>query len=292
MDGEKRRRKTSINLMGRRDPATCGMWENRSICPVTRNLPTRMSPAAFREMCKLLRNQERPVCIQCKGDRQPAGLELIDLKSELKKENDMGSVKRWSDTCGLCGEKKIVSNVKGEKCCSSCEFVFRAAHNHPERLVDALKAVHGNGYLEQLAPKQAVEACDCGSVREDLINAQRRLHAAEQVIENTRIILGIEDKDESILEGAKRKMGMLRNAVDLFHETCKALEVDVVMGDELVSVAEKIMAELKMLRETYSDLPAVSGEIGGREAVLLDLALDVMAGKVSGIDADRIAALR
>ena len=30
----------------------------------------------------------------------------------------------------------------------------------------------------------------------------------------------------------------------------------------------------------------------GRDAVLLDLALDVLAGRVSGLDAERIAALR
>lgn len=129
-------------------------------------------------------------------------------------------------------------------------------------------------------------------MREDLINAQRRLHAAEQVIENVRIILGVEDKDESVLDGASRHQRRLQKAVAIWEETCVALDVDQSKIDDLPAVADKIMKELKMMRDFYNDFPQRTSSDSSREGVLLDLALDALSGKISGIDAERIAALR
>lgn len=291
MDGEKKLRRPSVQIMGRRDPETCGVWSNTTICPVTMNLPTRMLESAFKRICLRLRRPDRPVCIKCNGKKMPDGLEFIDLENKEKKETDMGQ-ESTPGICDLCGEAKNLKTTRGKKCCPTCEFIWRAANNTPARVVDAVRIAQGEDYIRQFAPKTIEKKCDCGSVREDLINAQRRLHAAEQVIENVRIILGVEDKDESVLDGASRHQRRLQKAVAIWEETCVALDVDQSKIDDLPAVADKIMKELKMMRDFYNDFPQRTSSDSSREGVLLDLALDALSGKISGIDAERIAALR
>lgn len=389
MAEEKKMRPASLSFMGRRDPATCGIWRNTTICPVTKNLPTRMLETAFRQMCARLRLPDRPICIKCKGKIVPVGLEFIDLENELKKENDMGTVKSWFDICYLCGEKKTVRKVKDHPCCPTCEHIFRSAHSAPDRLVDALRAAHCDEYAQKFAPVVGDDGplslatmvgqirerhnlagdadvlpfvdnlvAEVAARREDLINALRRLHAAEEVIENVRIVLRAEDGNESVLESAQRVMTQRIDSMFVLHKIEELLDrsegvsvVDAVeaalagksfavyiiseissllgvaegediigkvktlidedkdserfamriseilqldIDDDLEEVAAERMRELTSLRGMKDDV--LNGELEkpwtGRESALLDLALDALAGNISGLDAGRIAALR
>jgi len=163
MDGEKKLRRPSVQIMGRRDPETCGVWSNTTICPVTMNLPTRMLESAFKRICLRLRRPDRPVCIKCNGKKMPDGLEFIDLENKEKKETDMGQ-ESTPGICDLCGEAKNLKTTRGKKCCPTCEFIWRAANNtRPEWsmpfALHRVKIISGNSLLRQSRKNATADRC-------------------------------------------------------------------------------------------------------------------------------------
>jgi len=135
---------------------------------------------------------------------------------------------------------------------------------------------------------------------EDTTTAQRRLHAAEQIVETVRGQVDAAE-DESIIEAVQRLQRDRQKAIDIWFETTGILGADVVHCDSLPTIARGMVGELHRLMQQVTAMESISAgevitgelsEIGGRDAVLLDLALDVLAGKIAGLDAERINALR
>jgi hypothetical protein len=140
---------------------------------------------------------------------------------------------------------------------------------------------------------------------------KNRLDATKHIIATIRDQLDL-DEGQPILEAVALLQRERQRATDIWFETLGILGADVTLdADNLPIVARNIMAVNHQLRQqvidlekiidgddfTASDLAKVAGTITPttatpRAAILLDLALDVIAGRVSGLDAERIAALR
>ena len=329
------------------------------------------------------------------GQSPPAELELVaadQLNQSTIKENDMsmygeceicGEKKkvrsvRNKNSCATCEHIWRASNVQPDlvlKTLASAkgdDYLRRAVGvmppPEPAGTSDTIAVLARIRTTHQLEPEADIEAFVTNlaeeleaanstvvDVREDRINVQRRLRAAEQVIADIRIILGIEnDADTSALEAIQRmkidmktvlesykaqsreiegiralrdewndminRLGNIRTALnadpdddlvvlagdvnhdaDLFGQIVEALGIDADDIEQAPQLVAGILVREQQLLQKVSDLekivdneslPAVLDWTTDRSSALLDLALDVIAGRVSGLDAERIAALR
>lgn len=139
-------------------------------CPITCGLPTRMTAAGFARACKARREmgedrggeplqasavaafkvrKKMDVCAECRGKRQPAELELIELT-----EGDM-VVSKKNANCESCGKGKLnLSSCSGDVVCSSCAAVYGAINN---RLPILAAAVRRLGKADQLVAAMVAE---------------------------------------------------------------------------------------------------------------------------------------
>lgn len=77
-----------------------------SYCPVTSNLPTRMTEAAFRQRCLVHMSADDGYCPDvCLGKVLPDGLVFIKLET-TEKEKDLSSNGETKGQCALCGKTK------------------------------------------------------------------------------------------------------------------------------------------------------------------------------------------
>lgn len=144
------------------------------ICPATSGLPTRMSEAGWKALCKSTRQRERAsghtaaseirrrlnYCEICKGKIRPKGLEIIPaaemaaLKQHHREEEIMGKV---SGKCTACARSTgALSTCHGERLCASCSAVYAAANNRPTVLVESLRKLQPQ-LLEELAGSPTVQ---------------------------------------------------------------------------------------------------------------------------------------
>ena len=144
----------------------------------------------------------------------------------------------------------------------------------------------------------------------DVAYLKARLDATKQVIATIRAQLDLDD-EQSILEAVAKLQRERQDATDICLETLGIINPVFSAAVNLPPAAREMMKENHQLRQQVadlegiidgddfiaSDLATMAGTIPPttatpRAAILLDLALDVIAGKVSGLDAERIAALR
>ena len=115
------------------------------VCPLTSNLPTRMTQKSFDRMCAATKARElEPTrwgcermiiscCTTCKGN--PKGLTIIDEKEM----NQVAGIKS-KGTCESCKGKNVtIGNNYGLKMCSSCAAVFSAVNNRFPVVAEAVK---------------------------------------------------------------------------------------------------------------------------------------------------------
>lgn len=132
---------------------------------------------------------------------------------------------------------------------------------------------------------------------------QRERQQAMDSMYEIRGLMGI-DQDESIIDAISGLRREWQHAVKLCTETLAMLGADAGTNlNNLPQLAAELFASNDRRRHHIADLEAIVdgdqiqptiGEIvhDTRTSTLLDLAIDVIAGRVSGIDAERIAALR
>jgi hypothetical protein len=115
------------------------------VCPLTGNLPTRMTKKSFDRMCAATKARElEPTrwgcermiiscCTTCKGN--PKGLTIIDEKEM----NQVAGIK-MRGTCESCKGKNVtIGNNYGLNMCSSCAAVFSAVNNRFPVVAEAVK---------------------------------------------------------------------------------------------------------------------------------------------------------
>jgi len=226
------------------------------LCPVTGGRPTRMLRRTFSAMCVRAQLEWDSSCrFICKGRWPQAGLELIDdVKNFASEEDNIMAAK--AGTCELCGKAANVKRIREKSCCATCEHVWRAAHNAPALLIEALNQVRGETYL-----REKVGA----AVPADYDDMKRRLHAMEQTYENMRLALGCQG-DEAALESVIRLVKERDGALDDLQQ------IRVIVGpSRVLPLPEYIESMVNDKAEATRQLRAALGVIESvREMLGLD----------------------
>lgn len=280
-----------------------------TICPITCGLPTRMLKLTFASMCEGRRIEGTYCGDVCRGTLPPelTLVTLAEMNNELRmtnyelraeqssqenkptrinKENDM-TKEREKGTCGLCGQdEKNCRDTKGVSCCSTCEPVMRAAHNSPDAMFKALIMARGEGYLQEMvAHKYGGEVPeridDLSKIKADLAASQFRL-----LLKLKEILLS-DGEEFNLLNGDHDFL--LDVARQLKSDLSRLREENIDVNNQVQELTDRLTAQVAW----DGPVEAVLMESHRfRDSILLDLALDVLAGKVNGLDADRLAQLR
>jgi len=272
-------KKTGLTTNGEAGRAFRSALRSVPYCPISGNQPTRMTKASFLARCA--REQARDpysyslaqYCGECRGQKVPAEISFIELE-ELK-----GGVMQRPPTneasytpiaaglraakvekCQSCGgEKKQLRPASGIRACPSCSVIINAAKNRPEMVLAQLER------LGKLPPVDTVATCEhCSSLLENI----KLLDKVRMDLEDA---LGIAERN---LEAAMRDLRAERE------------------------ISGQLAAQVDELKDAFlhDRAPLVKGDLEqtapGRDSLLLDLALDILDGKVTGLDAGRLSAMR
>ena len=273
---------------------------------ITTNKENDMSMYGECEICgekkKIRSVRNKNACATCEHIWRAANVQpdlvlrtLIDVKGNEYVAGAAGVEPPVTDA-GLAGELMA-------------QILEKYGLDDPTALPDFIKNLHSESNLltffkSELSLKEGEDVIDrIQELKDAANNAARRAHAAEQAIATIRDQLDL-DGDESILEAVAGLRREWQHAVKLCTETLAMLGADAGTNlNNLPQLAAELFASNDRRRHHISDLEAIvdgdqiqptNGEIVlyTRTATLLDLALDVIAGRVSGLDAERIAALR
>jgi len=225
-------------------------------CPVTSNLSTIMPENIFRKICKMHQEKERAsYCNRvCHGKLLPEGLIFAENKKRIG--DDMTTY--VDGTCQICGLKKSIKKCLDKMACSSCDFIYRSVRNNAERVLELLVETKGKTWVALAAGFEP----------------------------------GEKTGDES------KKVEMLEQAVTALQDSLAGADVLAVGYREDLDEKDR---EIKLLQESLEaarDLPVHSyltidtGAGASRDSAVLDLALDILAGKIQGVDVERLQALR
>lgn len=92
------------------------------------------------------------------------------------------------------------------------------------------------------------------------------------------------DEKDAIIADAASNLSSLREITGGLRETIVEKE------EEIKFLHESLEAARDMRSPGY--LTAVTGTVVSRDSAVLDLAIDILAGKIQGVDVDRLQALR
>jgi len=278
-------------------------------CPATCNLPTKMTEEAFTRRCQEHQQEDGSHCrTVCLGKMLPPGLEFIDLKQPTKEEN-MGT---QTGKCDVCKITKSLKPVQGKRCCSTCEHLWRAAKNNPKTLLGLMVEAVGKEWIFEKLGSGLV----CG---EDLLRAEyaelkEKLEGALDV--NAGLVekmSSLSAERDAILESISSKLTEVE-ANESGYGDCDskdiATEVSILKQENnrlreqleeysitFEATGKEITTLREQLEEATIELDATEytsqlGQVVSRDSAILDLAIEAMEGKVSGIDAARLRALR
>jgi hypothetical protein len=264
--------------------------KHHTTCPVTGGCPTRMLETRFRVLCAKNREDEESFCyITCRGESLPAGLEFITI--ETIEEENMGIIKNGD--CQICGKKANLRNCLGKTLCASCDFVWRSINAKPESVLEALREKMGNEWIRYRLPVKDIPADEplhykVSPEEMDAICGQRdaALKELAEVRENLIDVMGqltsADDRHGEQIAALKHQLECSREELSSAYAEVRELKRTAAeVNDQLLSVVPPA-TPVSLLSET-----AVS-----RDAVLLDLALGVIAGRIVGIDSHMLSVLR
>lgn len=163
------------------------------------------------------------------------------------------------DTCDACGEKKTLSNNRGKKVCSSCAALYGAANNRPELVLQILRELKPE-LLDERLPEQD----NVSELEQQLYRSREYAHEMEGKL------MAAEDRIDALLANNLRA-------------TKEEWAND---EDEADALREELEDERRQLCEV------TGGKHSIHDSALLDLALDVLKGEITGLKPERIEALR
>lgn len=249
-------------------PATIASQLQRAVpgCPITRGLPTRMTRSGFKRLCERHRDQPDGYCKEvCRGERIPAELEFIDIPQGGE---DMGSTKYTNGKCRVCGEIKSVKNsASGAQVCSNCDGLWRQVNNRPEKVLEALLEKMGAAWVQERVPAdwvQPVPTTEPSPVDQGELEALRETLGDLQVSYEELVEMNGRQRRE--LESLGRQRDYLTEQLAHLQD----------LRDSRVPVA------------TATDQPADPT----RDSILLNLAIGMLDGSVTGVDVDSLKTLR
>lgn len=247
------------------------------VCPVTYGQKTRMTLAGFERLCDKHRNQPDGYCKQdCRGEVLPAELEIITIDQVAEE----GMSIQWKEgVCEACGDKKQIRKNNGKMACATCEPIWREVNLRPERVLTLLLEKMEVKWLEdKLAAYGYTAAAEADSEYEMLreMLSKQVDEVAALSAENERLLKDMSERGkvaESCGENLKNQLNCCR--------------------DELTVAYEKI----REMQATIDAAPACNlcedrDHTTSRDSIVLDLALQVLAGDVKGLSVTALQALR
>lgn len=250
------------------------------VCPVTSGQKTRMTMAGFERLCKKHRNQPDGYCKQgCRGDVLPDELEIITI-DQIAEENMANQWKEWA--CEVCGEKKQIRKNNGKMACSTCEAIWREVNMRPERVLTLLLDKVEVKWLEDKLVAYGYTAAAAADSEYEMLRemlSKQVDEVAALAAENERLL-----KDMSELGKMAEACGdALKNQLNC---CCEELSEAYEKIREMQESVEAVTAE------KHSDVRCLSGVVTSRDSIVLDLALQVIAGDVKGLSVASLQALR
>jgi len=265
-------------------------------CPATGNQPLTCTRKGFSASCAKFREHanrkwtgkanlpisiQSDYCVICQG-RVPDNVTFIEIDEKYQTEKIiMASSKKFLGKCDSCGGDKVLSKHYGKSVCSSCLAFRTGCKSHPDWVVAALEEF---GNLPVVAGSQVPP----GNEKQ------------AEIIETVKKILKVQ-ANEDVLETATRRMLVLAQLEESYLQEAKALSDAEIARDE----AREAMAELinenmtlkEQLRQAADELrknPPIDAHANHNsiDSALLDIALDIMAGNITGIDVDGLRRLR
>ena len=246
-----------------------GSFASRAVpgCSITRGCQTRMTRRGFAQLCERYRDQQDGYCKEvCRGERPPAELEFIEIEKHM--EENMGTIKYAQGTCQLCGKSANLKKCLGKEVCSGCDFIWRAINGKPEMVFTALIEKMGTAWAQERLPGDWVSpvlVAEQPPVDQDTLKALRDTLAELQA---------------SYAELAEMNAGQRQELTSLAQQR-----------DDLTNRLVEIY-EMNEKLETGASAATGNKAESNRDTVLLDLALGLLDGTVTGVDVTSLKTLR
>lgn len=234
-------------------------------CPISHGLPTSMLRASFARMCARHQQDEETYCADvCRGKILPRNLTFIETSDIAKiinhQKGEHAMTSRKSGICELCKEDKNTSSCYGRKVCSTCAFTIRDAKLRPELVIGEIRNVWGDKYFPQaVSTGSSILAEELATRDRTIVDLTREVQLRDEQLEQA----------EASYNGCVDSLSFANARIEELDEKLASMEPLQISG--------------------YQELTC---DPASRHTALLDLAIDVIAGKVLGIDAERLSALR
>ncbi|MGI6655243.1 MAG: hypothetical protein ACOX5Z_00120 [Desulfobulbus sp.] len=274
-------------------------------CPITAGQTTRMLEGSFARICAVKRAQAAsPLrgygirftnlrCLKCAGDRKhwPPELEIIEMANKF-----IGEKK-----CPYCGKVKQILRSFDREMCAACGQVFSAATNRPDDVWRILAEANPDWFAERLTRRGEAEEAATAPSQEDLDRAEA-WWAICRALEVDIDTVGPMDIARDVAQTAamlEQEITEVRIASGLRRYICETIGVPANSEPECIVAA---IDDLKSRATTGGDVgdkehipfPLQQVDAGSStvDTYLLDLALAIMRGEVTGIEADWISMMR
>jgi hypothetical protein len=324
-------------------------------CPLTCNLPTRMTRAGWERSCAAERRRQevrgeewgtyghkaqakvKTRCQQCQGRTVPAEITLITLEETMG-----GQCKIKKGTCAICGDLGVLKSNHKLDVCTNCAAIQANINMRPQAVLKALGIMRPE-LLERavrLVPDVQVEAFEemerlaalvgyAGQDGDELLDRvelviEQLAHEAAQWTMAGDMAIDLSQPDAHLAAAVNQEdVALLTQAFDQYKERCEELENNLALANNKLAQAQadkgyfatyiddirqtldlpgdfpadKIAFSVAMLRDELQaaaeqlELP-ISRQGSALDSHLLDLALDAMRGRITGLDPDQLAMLR
>lgn len=237
----------------------------------------------------------------CKGlDAAPQTQEIetppINLQTE---EVTMGAVKRKVSKCDQCGAEKNTCMHYGKNVCSGCMSMRIAAKNKPEVVLAALAEF---GHMPK--PVQLVPVEDTGALLCEIETLKKAVGEKDATIAlfHTTIqshTLDNIDNEKRITSLSELVFSYQKTCLDIAVELGHSSATEINLAAEVSFLKQEKDRLQELLDDAIAELDALSLTAKtpqptdpARAGVLLDIVMDAMAGKITGLDVGRLQALR
>lgn len=156
------------------------------------------------------------------------------------------------------GEEKTLSSNRGKEICSSCTALYGAANNRPELVLQILRELKPE-LLDERLPEQD----NVSELEQQLYRSREYAHEMEGKL------MAAEDRIDALLANLRAIKEEWAND-----------------EDKADALREELEDERRQLCEV------TGGKHSIHDSALLDLALDVLKGEITGLKAEQIEALR
>jgi hypothetical protein len=241
------------------------------LCPICNGNPTRVSAASLAKLCQRYKGSCSS-CATCTPESLPEELTIIDQPLE----ESMGERKTVYQACELCGDMKNTKTNNGKMVCCNCEPVWRMVNHNPDNVFGMLSNKHGFSWF------------------------LGKLPAGGELLQENEEWAKESDVDAKEIISLRESLAVAELARDTLAHQLNCSREDLTVAYERI---QELQGELHTAREAYKSLLSgydaakasscnLSCKNPTRDTAVLNIALQVIAGEITGISAADLAALR